>query len=797
MLKHYLTIARRCLLRHRAYALINIFGLAVGVAACLLIMLYVQNELSFDGFHRNKDHIYRVAEYTKRPDGFQRARASAGTPIGPLLKVEFPEVATAVRFYRQRMLVSRANQRFYEDRFCFADSGFFRVFSFTLAKGDPLTALKEPFSVVITASVARKYFGDADPLGQTLRLDNRVDLTVTGIVDEAPPNSHISFDLIASFETANRLWNEFGGHWESGVWTYLLLAPGVRPDALEAKFREFTTKYRGADAAATTQYRLQPLAGIHLGSHLGGEVSAGTEPSRLYLFAAIAGFILLIACVNFVNLSTAQYTQRAEEVSVRKVFGSTQGQVTRQFLGESAMLVAAAVVLSVALAELFAPVLGKIAGVNLHVDYDDNWLIPVGLVTLWILVTLLAGSYPAIRLAKLDPVTVMNRSGRIGRGSVRLRRLLVGFQFVISIVLIICTLGIHHQFRFMSTRDLGFDGEHVLVVPTESDLLRRSLPAIKSQLLGRPGIAAVSASSNYPGDVQTYGLTLRFGGGAEDMNIAAIWVDPDYLRTLGLDVRRGRDYNAVDGTAEGRAFILNERAQTLLGERATVGQKLFVYAGTPEDISFSYDGTVIGAVEDYHFRDLRNTLRPVILIIDTRRLDYLLIRASEGNLTAAVASARDIMSKCAPERPFEFFFLDDYTAGLYRREQSYATVFAGACLVAIVVALIGLFALAACITRQRTREIGIRKALGASATSIVLLLSREFVILVAAANLIAWPVAYYLLVRWLGDYPYRIRLGADLFLQGAAISLALALLAAGYRSVRSATDSPAETLRHE
>jgi len=807
MFSNYLKIAVRNLLRHRLYSLLNVLGLATGMAVCALILLWVQDELSYDRFHEHADRIYRITVSVTSPEGPMEAPVAAGV-IGPALRQDVAGVAAAARLWRagDNTLIGAGEKRFYEDDFYWADPEIFDVFTFPLLRGDPETALAAPNSVVITGETARKYFPEEDPMGKTIRVGDAEDYRVTGVLEEIPAHSHRRFDFLGSASTTRIDEQEFLLRWTAGRYsTYLRLQEGSDPAQIEAGLRRIVEENIGEmlkQFGVGFAYKLQPLTEIHLHSHLIGEVGVNGDIAYVYAFSAIAAFVLLIACINFTNLATARSAGRAREVGVRKVAGAYRRQLIGQFLGESLLICALGLVVSLALIEVLLPFFNDLAGKELRLEYaSDAWILGA-LAGMALIAGLAAGSYPAFFLSSFEPASVLKGTGQPAVGKARFRSILVVAQFAISTGLIVGTLIISAQIDYIRSKDLGFEEENVVTIPLRTDAMRRRWEAIRADLLRNPDVLGVGACSDLPGQVGNKRSIWKKGAPPEEVLILSMMqVDYDFVRTVGVKVIEGRSFSREFGGDAAGAYLVNEAAVRLLGEGPAVGKEI----GEPdtEGPGLGDFSPILGVVKDFHFTSLHTPIEPLVLelVADEQgaadNFGYLAVRIRPGNLSNALASLEETWERHAGSAPFEYAFLDEELDQLYRAEERLGKVlrtFAG---LAIFVACLGLFGLASFTAEQRTKEIGIRKALGASVANIVLLLSKEFTKLVVVANAIAWPAAYLGMREWLEGFAYRVDLGPGMFVLGGIVALAIAWLTVSWQAIRAALANPVDALRYE
>ncbi len=785
MIRSYLKVALRNIARHKGYSFINITGLAIGMACCILILLWVQDELSFDRFHENAGDIYRVVQDINFADHSTTWAISQG-PLGPALRDDFPEIANMVRFTNRGMRLTYEDKIF-DEVLGMADGSIFEVFTFPLLRGDPATALVDPFSLVITEEMARKYFGEQDPMGKVLNADGRFDFKVTGILKEVPRNSHIRFDFLVPFIFGREL-NYTVDRWgNSQFTTYVQLQRGLPANEVISKIARYLDDKPTIEKDAALN--LQPLTGIHLFSHYEFDFASG-DITYVTIFSLVAFFILLIACINFMNLTTARSANRAREVGMRKVAGAYRSDLIRQFFGESMLLACVAFCLALGLVRLLLGAFNTLSAKELTLGISSNGWLWLGFLGIALLTGFISGTYPALFLSGFQPVRVLKGSVQPGAKSSAFRKFLVVFQFSLTILLLICTLVVYRQLDYMQNKKLGYDKEHLVYMSIRGQM-REQFDAVKQELLSHPNILAVTASANVP----TYGYSFsnslwRWEGQDPDEEILmrASFVDVDFLETLGIELLAGRDFSREFSTDQDAAVAVNEAAARAMGMEDPVGRRLSL--GERES-------TIVGLVKDYHFRSLRQEIDPLILIFSPPSSRVLFVRLKGEDMPQSLAHIEEVWNTFSPGFDFRYRFMDEALDLLYRAEQRTGTIFRIFTLLAVSISCLGLFGLASYIAEQRTKEIGIRKVLGATVSHIVFLLSRDFTKWVMVANLIAWPVAYYAMRVWLQGFAYRIPLPWWVFGLSALLALVIALLTVSYQSVRAAVSNPVDALKYE
>ena len=783
MFKNYLKVALRNLRKHKGYSIINIAGLAAGMAVCILILLWVQDETSYDRFNTNADQIYRVC-FSDLWSGNRVKFSSTPTGIGPALKQDFPEVIDSTRLYRMRhILVGYEGKRMVEEYVYLADPSLFDIFSFPLKKGDSRKALADPHSVVLSESAAVKYFGRSDPVGKTLTIGSSPDFMVTGIFKNIPTNSHLRFEVLLPFTYLKELGIDLQQWTNWAYYTYVLL----HPESRQIEDRRLTEYYQShVSSFENVQMHLLPLKDIHLRSQAIGGIGADGDIKYVYVFSLIAFFVLFIACINFINLSTAKSGMRAKEVGMRKVVGARRQDIVRQFFGESILQAFVSLFFALVMVKALLPLFNQIAAKEISLDLMGNLFLYIGLIGIAAFTGIVSGSYPALFLSSFHPVAVLK-----GLGSTQLkaravfRKVLVITQFSLTIVMIIGTIIIYSQIRFMRDKKLGFDKDQLVVVNLTRSLMD-NCDAFKQEILRNSGVLEASLASSRqfhstPSDL--------WRGETADKNVRLFLnkVDEDYLETFGMEMAAGRFFSR-EFFDDKNNFVLNETAVKAMGLEDPVG--------TPLTISKS-KGIVVGVIKDFHFQTLGQKIGALCLFNDGEGFRYLFARVRPQNLDATIRSMQGAWKKFDSHYPFFYQFFDDDFDSLYRSERRIGTIIKYFAVLAIFISCLGLFGLATFMAERRTKEIGIRRVLGASSVEIVALLSKEFAKCVLVSNAIAWPVAYFIMNKWLANFAYRTGINAGIFLGAAGLTLGIALLTVSFQSVKAAAANPADSLRYE
>jgi putative ABC transport system permease protein len=783
MFKSYLKIALKNFIKHKGYTFINIFGLAIGMAISIFILLWVRDELSFDRFHANSDNIYRVI--LDEGKASQKHEAVSPAPLAAAMKEEYPEVLKSTRILPWRRVLLTFEKKQFKEGCALVEADFFDMFDFPFFKGNRKTAFKNKNSIIISKRLAKKIFINEDPMGKVLNVDNRDDFIVTGIIENVPHNSHLMFDFLISFSKLKDWGRTSIDEWgDISFYTYLLLAENAKIPRVNQKLTECVRKHNARDQ---NRYYLQPLTRIHLYSDFNFDMGGHGDIQYVYIFFIVAIFILLLACINFMNLATARAITREKEIGMRKVVGARKKDIIKQFYGESFLMVIAALFIAVIMVELFFPVFNNFTGKQLTIDYFDPKIV-AGLILFVMLTAMTAGSYPAIYLSSFKPTAILKSFKHTGTRGAAFRKVLVIFQFSLSIIFIIGTAAIYKQLRLIKHSHLGFDKENLVYLYMGNDLAK-NYESIKNRLLQNHGVLGVAASSYVPVHIGsgTSGADWEGKKPGERVQMQVIEVNHDFLKTYKMEMAQGRFFLKEFSTDPTEAVIVNQAAVKAMGMESPLGKR------------FSHRGNykIIGVINDFHYKSLRMPVEPLILKLDTQGSRYLSVRIKPGSIESIVKLLEKTWKQFRPSFPFECRFLDETIEKLYKAEKRMGEFFRYFALLAIIISCLGLFGLASFTAERRTREIGVRKTLGASVTTIMTLFSKEFAKWILLANIIAWPTAYVVLNKWLQNFVYRAVIGLDIFILSALLALVIALLTISYQSVRAALTNPVEALRYE
>ncbi len=791
MLKNYLKITLRIIQRHKGYSFIKISGLSIGMACCILILLFVRYELSFDDFHTNKDRIHRVLSELDLTHGTEVVSITA-LPLAQAMKNDLQEVEYATRITGEfTELFSAGDNKFFE-KINYADADFFDIFTFPLLSGDPKTALVEPFSMVISASIAAKYFGKADPVGKTVRLQNSQDYKITGVMKTVPGNSHLRFDILVSFSSRNNEERIKGNYWDrfSNDYTYLLLADGTNPTELENKFPSFMAKHIPIEDDRYPLH-LQPLKDIHF-SRFEYDIARRINKDYLYAYSAIAFFILIIACINFMNLATARSSGRAKEVGIRKVVGARRPQLIKQFFTESVLMAILSLAGSVCLVMLLLPKFNQFVRRDLSLDVLSDLGLILGLFAISLFVGFVSGSYPALILSAFKPARVLKKASDKKAKGFSFRAVTSVLQFSISIVLIFATAVVYSQIHYMKNWDLGFEAKQIISIPLTSHSLREKTEIFKNEILRNPSILNACASFGTPASGTGSGRSFIPEGypEGESIHMEVLFIDHDFIDTYGLTLARGRNFSRKFSTDTEQAFILNETAAQKLGWDDPIGKRF-----SEEDADI--EAKVIGVIKDFHYDSILYEIAPMVLTLRPYQYSHISAKINLRDMSQTLAFLEAKWKEFAPEYPFEYAFVDDEFDRYYNFERRQGQLFTYCSILAIFISCMGIFGLASFTAEKRTKEIGVRKVLGASVSGIVVLLSKEFVKWVLIANIIGWPVAYFVMNKWLQGFAYRVNISAWIFALSAFLVFIIALLTVSYQSIKTALTNPVNSLRYE
>ncbi len=797
MLKNFMTVALRNLARQKGFAIINISGLTIGLTVSALIILYIVHELGYDRFHENAGRIYRVA-IRGEISGQAINVAVSSPPFGPTLVADYPEVVDYTRIDPpHNSLFAFGDEKYYEDDILFADSSFFKIFTVPFLYGNPATALEVPRSVVLTESLAGKYFGEEYPIGKVIRYNDQTDLTVTGVCEDYPENSHFTFRALISYSTLV----EMRGEWWMNTWgnfamyNYILLDEHANVDSLIAKMPDFLMKYMSdeiQEANISFELYLQPVTSIHLHSNLMAEIGDNSDISYLYILMAITLFILILASINFMNLSTAKSANRAREVGIRKVVGSSRQNLVRQFIGESVIISLISLFVTFFLIELILPAFNHITGKDLDMRYILDWQLTLGYILMAVIVGIFAGSYPAFYLSAFNPIRVLQGRLKAGSSNSLLRNALVFVQFAISIALIIGTVVIYRQLTYMRKKDLGFDPSHVVIVSLRNDETRNKGQLIKEEFLTYPDVLSVSLSSGLPaGQLSGTGYFPEGYGDRDPWLIYGFAADPDFVdKTMKMKIIKGRNFNTEFST-DSTAVLINEVLLKKLAWEDPIG-KIINSDRTPPT-----PYRIIGVIRDFHIQSLHQQINPIMIRFLTGQPNYLIIKLLSESTRVSLLSLEDAWEKINPNIPFDYQFMDERIAQFYAYEKKMGNIFLYFTVFAFFIAALGLYGLASFISEQRTKEIGIRKAMGSSISRIAYGLSWDFAKPVLLANLMAWPLAWYAMNKWLQQFSFKTDIALWIFPAAALVTLFLALVTVNIQTIRAASSNPVNSLRYE
>ena len=803
MIHHFFQIAWRNLAKRKFYSFINIAGLAIGMACCVLITLYVQNELSYDQYHTKRDRIFRVLQTFRSVQNGENLGAPTPSdfqvwgcaPVGPALQAEFPEIEKVVQFMSPvSLLLQHGEKRFQQDNLLFMDSTAFDVFSWKMLHGNPHTALTGPNSIVLTRTIAKKFFGDANPVGQLLRVDNQDNYLITGVMEDVPANSQFNFTGLISMITAKNQRSDIFDMWGYvDFYTYLLLKKNASIQSLQAQSSNFVNRHNAQDKGYAISFEKMTDAYLH--STASRQPGPTGSLMSVYLFSCIAVFILLIACINFMNLSTARSLERAKEVGVRKVLGVKPSSLMWQFLFESILLSLAAAIIALVLARSGMSLIGKLSGKDLSYSNLFTPLMSLCIPVFAVFIGIVAGIYPAWVLSGFKAIAVLKGKFNPSREGISFRKALVVFQFTLSIALIAGTIIVYTQLKYVNRHDLGFQKDQMLILDFEGDgKVQQNIETIKKAIADQPGVVSVAASRAVPGEfLPNAGTQIQTPDGVMGNQIPFIYeIDFDFIPVYHIPLVAGRNYSRSFRTDSAQSMVINEAAAKLYGYAQpadAVGKKFAQWGRT---------GTIIGVVKNFNFRSLHQAVEPLTLRYGyPENLNRISVSIKADNIQSTIAHLKTTWNKMVPQRPFLYHFLDESFSAQYQADQHFGQLFSLFSCLAICIACLGLFGLSTFMAQQRVKEIGVRKVLGSSISGIVILLSRDFFKLILIAIVIAIPVCWWAMNQWLQDFAYRITIGPVVFLEAGMAALTVALVTMAWQSVKAAMSNPVSSLRNE
>lgn len=796
MLKNYVKIAYRNLVKHLGFSLINLFGLSIGMTCCVLIFLYVNHELSYDKFHTKAPQIYRLVTDVKTPTEVIKADITSA-PMAPNLIATFPEVLEAVRFNNYNLLVQKGESKWQEKNTLLADAAVFKVFDFSLVKGNHESALIAPFSLVLTETIALKYFGDENPIGQSLKLDGEYEGTVTGVIKDVPENSQLKFDILISMSTLTEVLNkEQDEQWGNfGFFTYLLLPEGYNAKQLEAKLPAFLDSHisqQMSDNGMNYTLFLEPLTEVYLHSERNSEESGSL--TNVYIFGAVAILILVIACFNFMNLAIARSVDRSKEVGVRKVIGAGRNQLTWQFLSESILMSIFSGVIALILAQAFLPLFNHVSGKIIAENVLNNYQLYIIVFLLTLFTGILAGIYPALILARFNPSVVLKGRFKTSSRGLSLRKALVVVQFAISVALIVGTLVVYQQLNFMKSQDLGFQKDQIVVFDFQGDQsVNQKYEVIKNEISRIEGVKNVTASSSTPstGNSNAYTLLENTTGEMQASNIALYFVDFDYLANYKIPIIAGRSFSAKYSSDSIHALVVNEATAASLSypnPQEIIGKKFS---------QWGREGQIIGVIKDFHFQSLKEKIGPLSMRIEPENFSLFSVTIDSKDIKNTVSSIESYFKDVVPSRPVDYYFLDEAFDNQYRADERFGSLILYFSGLAIFIACLGLLGITAYTTAQRSKEVGIRKVMGASTIQVVKLLSSDLIKLVLIGILIATPVAWYGMSKWLENFQYKMSLSVWVFAIAALLAGVIAFITVSSQALRAALANPVDSLKSE
>lgn len=794
MIKNLFTIALRNIRKDKVYSSINILGLTIGITCSLFLLLYILDELSFDRYHKNADNIYRVVSNIKEPDN-AFTWAVAQIPLGQELKDNYPEVKNAVRFFNmQRNLYKQGEKQFYEEDFYLADSTVFDMFSYSFKEGDPVTALDDPFTMVVTEKIAKKYFGTESPIGQSLQNQQGEEFKITGLIEDVPLNSHFRFDALVSRNTRPQNQGGWGGF---GVYTYIQLPEGYDLTKMYASLDKIIKEKVNPifeQYGISINYELQKITDIHLYSKIQDEAEAGGDISYIYIFGVVALFMIIIACINYMNLATARSANRAKEVGIRKVMGSQRGQLISQFITESLLIAIIASLISLLLIYILLPLFNTLSNKEMTIAVIMQLPILLTLIGIVIFTGVVGGSYPAFYLSSFNPVQVLKGKLATKGGSSLFRKSLVVVQFSLSIFMLISTLIVFDQLNFLRNKDLGFNKQRVLSVQLSGNDLQSRAATMVEKFRQNGEVIGAGMADAAPG--QGIGKLLiqveDNDGKMDERGVDLFSADYDFVKTMGMTIVQGRDFSRENAADTSFAVLVNESMVKRMGWTDPIGKK-FTFGGGPNP-----EKKVVGVIKDYHQNSLYDPIEPLMIVLNPSP-NLIFVRIKEGEVKQSLASLEKSWKEVNPNHPFEYDFLDQDFDSQYRADEKRSQIFTAFSILTIVIACLGLLGLSAFTTEQRTKEIGVRKVMGASVQGLVVLVSKEFFVLVGLGMLLAFPMAWYFTDQWLQNFAYRIELQGEwpTFIVSALLAFVITMITVGFFVIKASVANPVKALRDE
>ncbi|MEI6049671.1 MAG: ABC transporter permease [Bacteroidota bacterium] len=776
----------------KLFTIVNLSGLTIGIIAASFILIYIRYELSYDRFSKNSNRIVRVYGTFTR-EGVTGAWVQTPTPLASFLQNKFPEIEKTVRIARlYKGLVSSSEKNFFEERIIMADSSIFDVFTFPLIIGNPNEVLAQPNSVVLTESIAEKYFGKSDPLGKTLRYNRLVDLTVTGIMKNIPENTHLKFDMVVSILSAKTIFGDdfLTNRMNTVVSIYLLTKPDIDLGKFDKSVSQSTKEYdEGGDFGDNKLYHVQPLTSIHLHSSMGGEFAPNSDIKSIYILSIIASLILIIACINYINLSFSINNRRSTELGMRKIMGAKRRQLIFLYLSDASVLVGISVIISTVIISDQLPGFSSLVALNLINNYSIKSLIP-GLALLFLLITMITGLVSGWISSRISPMDTLKKPLVQIKKHIGTQGILVLFQFGVSIILISSTLFVYRQMRFIQNLNLGFSKDQLMIIPLNDNKIRFKIVSFKQELSKNPSILSAGATSDLPGEM-VWVASINYDGQNEQTpgTLTYLEIDKDFINTYGVQIKEGYLPGDTACPYSGTEYLLNESAAKKLGWKDPIGKRFYCHNGK--------EGFVTGIIRDFHFKSLHSELEPLFLYMRDSTSNYLSVKLSTTGISGSVDYIQRLWNKMVPDSPFEYFFYDNFYDQLYKKEATFGKTIFIFSSIAILIACMGLFGLAAFFSEKRTKEIGLRKVNGAKITEIITLLNWEFVKWVLFAFIIVTPITWFIMHKWLQGFAYKTELSWWIFALAGVIALGIAILTVSWQSWRAATRNPVESLRYE